>query len=174
MDLNFTSTDLTMSLDDFGTRIIDPAMSVFAPILKALFISSVYGMFTSPSGMVAALRRTTKALDARVKLQNALAPANNRTLLLDPLSMADVIKGPKTLFQDDASIAKQYREGMMGRAAGFDWGENTLMPSHTRGSGDAAYVVNTSTGITSGTATITVATGTGTILTGDVFTVAGC
>ena len=30
VDLNFTSTDLTLSLDDFSKRIIDPAMSVLA------------------------------------------------------------------------------------------------------------------------------------------------
>lgn len=172
VDLNFTSVDLTLSLDDFSKRILDPAMSVLAANIEADALNMYKDVYQSVwNGGAAATYN--KALDCRVKLQNALAPPSNRTMLLDPLAMADVIKDTKTLFQDDASIAKQYREGMVGRAAGFDWGENTLLPSHTRGAGDAAYVVNTSTGITSGTATITVATGTGTILKGDVFTVAG-
>lgn len=172
VDLNFTSVDLTLSLDDFSQRIIEPAMAVLAATVEADALSMYKDVYQSVwNGGAAATYN--KALDCRVKLQNALAPANARTMLLDPLAMADVIKDTKTLFQDDASIAKQYREGMVGRAAGFDWGENTLLPSHLRGAGDAAYVVNTSTGITSGTATITVATGTGTILKGDVFTVAG-
>lgn len=172
VDLNFTSVDLTLSLDDFSKRIIEPAMAVLAANIEADALSMYKDVYQSVwNGGAAATYN--KALDCRVKLQNALAPPSDRTMLLDPQAMSDVIKDTKTLFQDDASIAKQYREGMVGRAAGFNWGENTLLPSHTRGAGDTAYVVNTSTGITSGTATITVATGTGTILKGDVFTVAG-
>lgn len=172
VDLNFTSVDLTLSLDDFSKRIIEPAMAVLAANIEADALSMYKDVYQSVwNGGAAATYN--KALDCRVKLQNALAPPSDRTMLLDPQAMSDVIKDTKTLFQDDASISKQYREGMVGRAAGFNWGENTLLPSHTRGAGDTAYVVNTSTGITSGTATITVATGTGTILKGDVFTVAG-
>ena len=35
VDLNFTSADLTMSLDDFSKRILDPAMSVLAANIEA-------------------------------------------------------------------------------------------------------------------------------------------
>ena len=172
VDVNFSSAELTLSLDDFSKRILDPAMSVLAANIEADALSMYKDVYNSVwNGGSAATYN--KALDCRVKLQNALAPPSDRTMLLDPAAMADVIKDTKTLFNDQASIAKQFREGMVGRAAGFDWGENTLLPSHTRGAGDTAYVVNTSTGITSGTATITVATGTGSILKGDVFTVAG-
>lgn len=172
VDVNFSSSELSLSLDDFSKRILDPAMSVLAANIEADALSMYKDVYNSVwNGGSAATYN--KALDCRVKLQNALAPPSDRTMLLDPAAMADVIKDTKTLFQDQASIAKQFREGMVGRAAGFDWGENTLLPSHTRGAGDTAYVVNTSTGITSGTATITVATGTGTIQKGDVFTVAG-
>lgn len=172
VDVNFSSAELTLSLDDFSKRILDPAMAVLAANIEADALSMYKDVYNSVwNGGAAATYN--KALDCRVKLQNALAPPSDRTMLLDPAAMADVIKDTKTLFNDQASIAKQFREGMVGRAAGFDWGENTLLPSHTRGAGDTAYVVNTSTGITSGTATITVATGTGSILKGDVFTVAG-
>lgn len=172
VDVNFSSAELTLSLDDFSKRILDPAMAVLAANIEADALSMYKDVYNSVwNGGSAATYN--KALDCRVKLQNALAPPSDRTMLLDPAAMADVIKDTKTLFNDQASIAKQFREGMVGRAAGFDWGENTLLPSHTRGAGDTAYVVNTSTGITSGTATITVATGTGSILNGDVFTVAG-
>lgn len=172
VDLNFTSVDLTLSLDDFSKRIIEPAMAVLAANIEADALNMYQDVYQSVwNGGAAATYN--KALDCRVKLQNALAPPTDRTILLDPQSMSDIVKDTKTLFNDQSSVAKQYREGMMGRAAGLDFGENTLLPSHTRGAGDTAYVVNTSTGITSGTATITVATGTGTLAKGDVFTVAG-
>ena len=172
VDVSFSSSELTLSLDDFSKRILDPAMAVLAANIEADALSMYKDVYQSVwNGGSAATYN--KALDARVLLQRSLAPPNDRTMLLDPQAMADVIKDTKTLFQDDASIAKQYREGMVGRAAGFDWGENTLLPSHTRGAEDTAYVVNTSTGITSGSATVAVTAGTGAGNKGDVFTIAG-
>jgi hypothetical protein len=35
VDLNFTSTDLTLSLQDFSDRILEPAMSVLAANIEA-------------------------------------------------------------------------------------------------------------------------------------------
>lgn len=171
VDLNFTSVDLTLSLDDFSKRILDPAMSVLAANVEADALSMYkdIGQSVWNGGSAATYN---KALDARVILNRALAPMSDRTALMDSLSMADVVKDTKTLFQDDASIAKQYKEGYMGRAAGFDWAENTLIPSHTRGAGNGSYVVNTSTGITSGSTTIAVTAGSGAINKGDVFTIA--
>jgi hypothetical protein len=172
VDLNFTSVDLTLSLQDFSDRILVPAMSVLAANVESDALSMYKDVYQSTwNGGAAATYN--KALDSRVLLQRALAPVNDRMALMDPIAMADVVKDTKTLFQDDASIAKQYKEGYMGRAAGFDWAENTMMPAHTRGAEDAAYVVNTSTGITSGSNLIATTVGTGAGNIGDVFTIAG-
>jgi hypothetical protein len=103
---------------------------------------------------------------------DSLAPLDNRTCNLntnDNLKLVDALKG---LFQDSNNIAKQYRERYMGRTAGFDFMENTLWPVQARGDA-ASYVCNTSSGITSGSATITLSGGTGTIKKGDVFTIVG-
>ena len=168
VDLNFTSVDLTLSLDDFSKRIIEPAMSVLAANIEADALNMYKDVYQSVwNGGAAATYN--KALDCRVLLQRSLTPQNDRTMLLDPQAMADVIKDTKTLFQDQASIAKQFKEGMVGRAAGFDWGENTLLPSHTRGAG-AGYLIN---GASQAGATLTVDTGTGALVAGDVFTIAG-
>lgn len=171
VDLNFTSVDLTLSLDDFSKRILEPAMAVLAANIESDALSMYKDVANSiwNGGSAATYNR---ALDARVLLQRALAPSNDRTALMDPLSMADVVKDTKSLFQDSGQLAKQYKEGYMGRAAGFDWSENTMLPSHTRGDA-ASYVCNTSTGITSGSATITLSGGSGTIKAGDIFTIAG-
>lgn len=161
--------DLTLSLDDFSKRILDPAMSVLAANIEADALSMYKQVYQSIwNGGSAATYN--KALDARVLLQRSLAPANERTALMDSLAMADVVKDTKTLFQDDASIAKQYKEGYMGRAAGFDWAENTLMPSHTRSAANGAYLVN---GASQTGATLTVDTGANAPSEGDVITIAG-
>lgn len=172
VDLNFTSVDLTLSLDDFSKRILDPAMAVLAANIEADALSMYKDIWQSTwNGGSAATYNL--ALDTRTILQRALAPSNDRSALMDPRAMADVVKDTKSLFNDSTSISKQFKEGYMGRAAGFDWMENTMIPSHTRGAADASYVCNTSTGITSGTATITLSGGTGTSVAGDVFTIAG-
>lgn len=171
VDLNFSSTDLTLSLDDFSKRILDPAMSVLAANIEADAMSMYKDVYQSIWNGGAA-NTYNKVLDGRVILQRALAPTNSRTANLNSLDMADAVKDTKTLFNGQEAISKQYKEGYMGRAAGFDWVENTMWAAHTRGDA-AGYVCNTSTGITSGSGTITLTTGTGTISRGDVFTIAG-
>ena len=169
VDLNFTSVDLTLSLDDFSKRILDPAMSVLAANIEADALSMYKDVYQSVwNGASAAT--FNKALDARVILNRSLAPYADRTALMDSIAMADVVKDTKTLFQDDASIAKQYKEGYMGRAAGFDWAENTMMPSHTRSAANGAYLVN---GASQTGATLTVDTGANAPSQGDVITIAG-
>jgi hypothetical protein len=172
VDLNFTSVDLTLSLDDFSKRILEPAMSVLAANVESDALSMYKDVYQSIwNGGAAAT--FNKALDGRVLLNRSLAPFADRTALMDSIAMADVVKDTKTLFQDAKSLSEQFKEGYMGRAAGFDWSENTMMPSHTRGAEDGAYVVNTSTGITSGSNLIAVTLGTGAGNVGDVFTIAG-
>ena len=169
VDLNFTSVDLTLSLDDFSKRILDPAMSVLAANIEADALSMYKDVYQSVwNGASAAT--FNKSLDARVILNRSLAPYADRTALMDSIAMADVVKDTKTLFQDDASIAKQYKEGYMGRAAGFDWAENTMMPSHTRSAANGAYLVN---GASQTGATLTVDTGANAPSQGDVITIAG-
>lgn len=167
--MNFSTAELSLSLDDFSKRIIEPAMTVLAANVESDALSMYKDIYQSVwNGGSAATYN--KALDARVLLQRSLAPANDRTALMDSLAMADVVKDTKTLFQDSASIAKQYKEGYMGRAAGFDWSENTLMPSHTRGGSNGAYLVN---GATQTGSTLTVDTGATAPAAGDVITIAG-
>ena len=169
VDLNFTSVDLTMSLDDFSKRIIDPAMSVLAGNIEADALNMYKDVYQSIwNGGSAATYN--KALDGRVILNRSLAPFADRTALMDSVAMADVVKDTKTLFQDDKSLSKQYKEGYMGRAAGFDWSENTMMPAHTRGGSNTAYLIN---GASQTGATLVVDTGATAPSQGDVITIAG-
>ncbi len=171
VDLNFTSVDLTLSLDDFSKRVLDPAMSVLAANIEADAMSMYQDVSNSVWDDGNALTYND-ILDARTLLQRSLTPMGDRTANLNSLDMADLVKDTKTLFNHQADIGKQYREGYMGKVAGFDFMENTMWPGHSRGDA-ASRVCNTSTGITSGTATITVSGGSGTIKKGDVFIIEG-
>jgi hypothetical protein len=172
VDMNFSSAELTLSLDDFSKRIIDPAMTVLAANIEydamSMFKDVYNAVWTSGSAIT-----YNNILAGRVLMNNSLAPQNARTANLNSQDMADLVKDTKTLFNDQAQLSKQYKEGYMGRAAGYDFVENTLWPGYTRGAEDANYVVNTSTGITSGSATVAVTGGTGAMNKGDVFTIVG-
>ncbi len=172
VDVNFSSAELTLSLDDFSKRILDPAMSVLAANIEYDAMTMYKDVYNSvwASGSTLAYNNI---LDGRVLIQRGLAPTSDRSANLNSKDMADLVKDTKTLFNDQAQLSKQYLEGYVGRAGGFDFMENTLWPGHTRGAADANYVVNTSTGITSGSATIAVTAGTGSLAQGDVITIVG-
>jgi len=171
VDVNFSSNELTLSLDDFADRVLEPAMSVLAAAIEVDAMNMVNDVYNQVSNTGAAIT-FNKVLNSRKILVDNLAPLGERTCNLNTQDNVDLVDALKGLFQDSTNIAKQYREGYMGRTAGFDFMENTLWPSQNRGDA-AAYVCNTATGITSGTATITVSGGTGTFKKGDVFTIAG-
>jgi coat protein Gp5 len=171
VDVNFSSNELTLSLDDFSDRVLEPAMSALAASIEADAMNMYKDVYQQVSNVTFKID-FNKVLQGRKKLVDSLAPLNDRTCNLNTQDNLDLVDALKGLFQDSSSIAKQYREGYMGRTAGFDFMENTLWPSQARGDA-ATYVCNTSTGITSGTAIITVSGGTGTIKKGDIFTIAG-
>jgi hypothetical protein len=169
VDVQFSSNELTLSLDDFSARILEPAMSVLAANVEADAMSMYKDVANSVWNGGSALT-LAKVLAGRKILQNALAPLNDRTANLNTQDTVDLVDGLKGLFQDSSQIAEQYREGMMGRTAGFNFMENTLWPSHTRGAGNTGYLVNDT--YAAGDTTITVDTGTGTLKKGDVITFA--
>ncbi len=174
VDLNFTSVDLTLSLDDFSKRILNPAMSVLAASIEADAMSMYRDVFQSVWNGGSAIS-LAKVLEGRSLLQNALAPLTDRTANLNTLDNANFVDALKALFNDTTGLSKQYREGYMGRTAGFDFVENTMWGKHTRGAASAAYTTSTLVGVLpiseNPVSTMTVATGTGAMNVGDVFTI---
>src|SRR5574343_1649848 len=114
VELNFTSADLTMSLDDFSARILEPAMSVLAANMEADAMSMFLDVYNNVNNVGSAIT-FAKLLGGRKVLNDNLAPIdNNRSALLNTQDNVDLIDALKGLFQDSAAITKQYKEGMMG------------------------------------------------------------
>lgn len=173
VDLNFTSQDLTLSLQDFSDRIIEPAISVLAAAIEADALSMALDVYQVVNNIGSSLNMR-QALQARKQLVDALAPGSSRSLLLNTQDNLDLVDNLKGLFQDQTQVAKQYREGKVGTTAGFgDIFENTLMPSQQTGTAASVttYTVNGANQTGSG---VVVATGATTFKKGDVITFAGC
>jgi hypothetical protein len=170
--MNFTSKELTLDMDDFAERIIEPAMAVLAARME----SDAYTMFRDVYNVVdndASALTFKNILQGRQQLNDNLAPIdNNRCVTLSTKHNVDTVDALKGLFHDDKAITQQYKEGMMGRTGGFKFFENTHVADHLTGTAakTTGYVVN---GTAEAGAAITVDGGTTTFLVGDVITFAG-
>ena len=173
VDLNFTSVDLTLNLQDFSDRILEPAMSVLAANIESDALSmykSVYNVIDNDAAAISFLN----VMQGRQRLNEELTPMDSkRVALLSPTHTTKLVDALKGLFQDSSAIKEQYREGGMGRTGGFDFYENTLVADHTTGTAakTTGYAVN---GASQTGASVTVNTGTTSFLIGDVVTFAGC
>lgn len=176
VDVTFSSAEMTLSIDDFAERILEPAMAVLAANIEADALSMALDVYQAVNNVGSAIT-LKNALQARKLLTDALAPSSNRTLLLNTQDNLDLVDGLKGLFQDSTEIARQYREGAVGRTAGFgDIYENTLLPSQLTGTAVSATTYTVNGAVTAnGSSAVTVASaGSTTFKKGDVFTVAGC
>ncbi len=169
VDMNFSSAELSLSLDDFSRRVLEPAVSVLAAAVEADALTMRKDVYQQVNNQGQALT-FAKLLGGRKKLEDSLAPSTGRTALLNTTDNADLVDALKGLFHEDDGLSKQYREGSMGRTAGFDFYENTHLANQTRGSANGAYLTN---GASQTGASITVDGGTGALTKGEVITIAG-
>jgi hypothetical protein len=175
VDMYFTSTELALSLQDFSERIIDPAMSVLAANIEADALSMYKQVYNLIDGDTAAFAFASLA-NAKQKLTDCLAPQSMRKMVMNTTHANKLVQDVKGNFNPQDVVSTVFRDGTIGRTAGFDLFENSLLTPHTTGTaakGDTTYDCNTSTGITSGSETITVSGGTATFLIGDVITIDG-
>jgi hypothetical protein len=169
VDFEFSSDELTLDIDDFSSRHLEPAMAVLAAKIEEDALSMYKDVYPAVDRSGSGLR-VQEALLARKTLTDNLAPMdNNRCMLLDTQGNVDLVNDGRSLFNPQENISQQYRQGYIGEAAGFKFMENTLMPRHTNGSA-SSFVTNGST--QTGT-TITVDGGSGDFNEGDVITFAG-
>jgi len=171
VDFTFSSEELSMDIDNFKERYIEPAMSVLASNIESDAFSMTKDVYNFVNG-VGSANTFANVTEAQKQLTLGLAPYSDRNYMHDPQSVVDMLADTKGLFQDSGSIAKQYKEGMLGRIAGFDHYENTLVPTHTTGTAAATtgYVVN---GASQSGSSLTVDGGSTTFLIGDLVTIAG-
>ena len=180
VDVSFTTADLTLSLDDYAKRVLDPAMAQLAAKIEGDCLADAYKLVPNYVNATTNAKMTYAYFQsAGAQLTRKLAPSSGRTALMNPASKVEFMDAVKGLFQDSSNIQQAYREGRMGRTGGFDVYESTLLPSHTTGTLAGSAVV-TGEDITSTTAnswvsqttiSVTGATSTTTLKAGDIVTI---
>ncbi len=169
VDLGFSSVDLTLKIDDFRARFIEPAMSALASTIEANVIQTLTKDIYNAVGTAG----TTPASmlvwgQARQKLNENLAPQQNRNAQIDSATSAAMIEAFKGLNSQRDALDKQYVEGYITRLAGFDWYENESIYAHTNGSDVTGVTVNDT--ILNGESTMTIAGCSSAPTVGSIFT----
>lgn len=171
VDVTFSSAELTLSLDDFSKRILQPAMSVLAANMEADAFSMALDIYNNVNNIGSAIS-FNKVLGGRKVLGDNLAPNDERKAILNTQDNLDLVDALKGLFQDSTAIKEQYKEGSMGRTAGFDFYENTLLPTQTTGTALAVTTYTTNGATATGATQLVVQTGATTFKKGDIITIA--
>jgi hypothetical protein len=175
VDLNFSSAERTMDLDDFSKRILEPAMNVLAANIESDAFSMYKDVYNQVNNTGSAAT-FAKLLAGRKILVDNLAPPGDLNVCLNTQDNVDLVDALKGLFHSQKEISKQYRDGYLGRTAGFDFMENTVIPAHTRGAANTSYTTDTRVSalplVSTAVSSITVASGSGAVAIGDVFTIA--
>jgi len=171
VDMNFSTAELTMELDDFSKRIINPAVSVLVSNIEYDYLSYVTKKVYNAVGTAGTTPNSMLMFgQARSKLNTNLAPKDdNRSIQINSDAMATMVNAYSALFHDQMEIKRQYRDGFISRNSGFDWYENERIWNLTTGSDHTTVTVN-DTAIAEGDSTITAAGGN--FAEGTVFTIA--
>ena len=163
----------SLKLKSWAKRILKPAISNVAQNVEATCLTRAKNAVANLAGTAGStVFDTDTILSVREKLMKNLTPQDDQLqLLLDSTAMRSAVNARKGLFNSSPEIAKQYKMGYMGTADGFNYLENNLLPTHTRGTATGTITVTTTS--TEGDTTIAL-TGTGsqTLKKGDTFTIA--
>lgn len=141
VDLQFSSQDLALSIDDFSDRFVKPAIAAIANKIDAdglALYSQIYQAVgtpgTVPNGAGVGSGALFTYLAAGTKLNNSATPMDGlRSLVITPDMEANAVDSLKALFQQATAIGEQYTKGKMGVAAGFDWFMDQNCTTHTTG-----------------------------------------
>lgn len=175
--VNFTTAELTMSLDDFADRVLKPRISQLAASVDADVANAYKGIYNTVGTPGTTPATSLVLLQAQQKLNEGAAGMRPRFATVNPAANAGLVEGMKGLFHAGDVISRQFKAGMMGAdVLGFD--EINMSQSikmHTTGSRNATGGSVSATISTQGATSVALA-GLGanaTVKQGDVFTIGG-
>lgn len=174
VDVSFTTVERTMQLDDYVERVLAPKIAFLTADVAYTIMAGLEGgianIVSNVDGSSNIIHPTqTTVLRARAALSNQSAPPGQRKLVADPDSMANMVSSLSGLFNPAPAITKQYMEGMMYDALGFRWFEDQTVIKHTTGTFTAGTVSGAGQ---TGTSSLVTNAITGTLVAGDIITIA--
>lgn len=172
VDLQFSSFEMTLSLDDWRERIGKPSGIVLANKVDSYGL----GLYTAvPNAVMSGTTDKWKSyLQAGAKLADNGCPMDGTwRAILNQWEQVEVLNELKGLTQSSEQIRRQYERGVMGTSGGLDWFWDQNVGVHTAGPLGGAPLYQTTI---AGGASITVSGFTAAaalrVRKGDIFTIA--
>jgi hypothetical protein len=174
--VNFTTAELTMSLDGFADLVLKPRISQLAASIDADVANAYRSIYSSVGTPGTTPATSLVLLQGQQKLNENAAMMSPRYATVNPAANAGLVEGMKGLFNPTDTISRQFKNGMMGTGVlGYDEiNMSQSVVTHTCGTRDASAATTVKTTVsTQGTTTLTLTQGsvTTTLKAGDVFTI---
>jgi hypothetical protein len=174
VDIDFNSAERTMSLDDYSSRVLAPAINNLAGNIAADIMGGVEGgicnFIANVDGGGNILSPTAATwLTAGAILDANSAPMADRKVVNDPFSDARTVATLAGLFNPTPRISEQYNTGAMRDALGYLWMRDQTVIKHRNGS----FTAGTVNGANQTGTTLLVNPITGSLNQGDIITIAG-
>jgi len=145
VDVNFTSVERAMLLNNFEEQVLEPAMARMAAGIETIS-TALTNNVPKFTGAYNATATYAQLLQNEQYLTESLAPEDDRrTFTATPQTSRFFVNDNKGLFNPESTISDQWLEGVIAeKAAGYVCFRNTKMPTHTVGtfSTTAAPAVN--------------------------------
>ena len=172
VDFAYTDAELAHDVDGFMEFRAKPAMNTLAAKVDNYVYNTVADGVSQAVTLPTTSIDSTDILNAGVKLDHASVPRQDRTVILSPQGHADLVSNSSGLFNNPQKISQQFDDGLVKLPSyGFNFGMSQNVSTHTRGSADTSYDIKTVPA--NGATVLDIDTGSGTILKGDIFTLAG-
>lgn len=171
VDLVWNSSDMALKIDDFSARYLDQPIADLASRIEQMVLQRALPYAANFVPNADGKLDFVEALRANKVLTDNLAPTR-RFMVTNTSGTVQVVDQLKGFFNAQDRLAEQYEDGLMARAAGFDWFETTNMPAQAYGTSaiPGAYLIN---GANQTGSSIAVDGGTGTLVAGQHVTFAG-
>lgn len=123
--LKFGSVEKALDISDYKERFLRPAIRSLATSIDAEFLKRAIVAVNNMTLIGASeLHPLAPFGRAREMMARALAPDDKRIALLSSGLTNSIVDTSGTLFNPTADIAKQYKEGYIGKARGFEFMES--------------------------------------------------
>lgn len=174
VDIQFSSQDLALSIDDFSDRFIKPAIASIANAIDADGMSQITSIWNAVGTPGTVPNSLLTYLNAGVLLSNNAAPLDGeRYVVVSAQMQATLVNALSGLFHAATQISEQYRKGEMGQTAGFEFYMDQNVNSFTVGAYAGAPLVNGANQTGSSLITDGWTATTSALNLGDIFTIAG-
>jgi uncharacterized protein YaiE (UPF0345 family) len=174
VDVDSRELAYQVGLESLYNRVIKPAVQGIAQGVENICLTRACQGVSNIVGTAGSTTfDTSTVLAAGQKMTEFLAPRQDRSIVLNPGAEASAVNARKGFVNAPNKVSKQYIDGAMGAADGFDYYSGNLLPRFTSGTATGAHTVTT-TSVAGATTLAITGTGTQTLTAGQTFTVAGC